>query len=208
MNLAHDCVDRWAERTPDATAIVWEGEEGRTRRVSYRELRERSDRLANGLAALGVAPLDAVGIFLPPTPEAVVAVMACSKLGAVWLPLFSGFGADAVAKRLEDARAKVLITADGFPRRGKLVPMKETADEAVTAVASVAHVIVVDRADRPGHAVGCLERDLRWDDLLVGARGPLRDRRAWIPNTRCSSRTRAGRPAGRRAPCTCTAGSW
>jgi len=166
VNLAHNCVDRWAERTPDATAIAWEGEEGTTRRVSYRELREASDRLANGLAALGVRSLDAVGIFLPPTPEAVVAVMACSKLGAVWLPLFSGFGADAVAKRLEDAEATVLITADGFPRRGKVVPMKETADEAVDASGSVRHVIVVDRLGRtdaswdPG-------RDIRWDDLLA-----------------------------------------
>jgi acetyl-CoA synthetase len=166
VNLAHNCVDRWAERTPHAPAIAWEGEEGTTRRVSYRELREASDRLANGLAALGVRSLDAVGIFLPPTPEAVVAVMACSKLGAVWLPLFSGFGADAVAKRLEDAEATVLITADGFPRRGKVVPMKETADEAVDASGSVRHVIVVDRLGRtdaswdPG-------RDIRWDDLLA-----------------------------------------
>src|ERR687897_2069617 len=145
VNLAHNCVDRCAERTPDATAIAWEGEEGTPRHVSYRELREASDRLANGLAALGVRVLDAVGIFLPPIPEAVVAVTACSKLGAVWLPLFSGFGADAVAKRLEDARAKVLITADGFPRRGKVVPMKETADEAVASARSVRRVVVVDR---------------------------------------------------------------
>ena len=165
VNLAHNCVDRWAERTPDATAIAWEGEEGTTRRVSYRELREASDRLANGLAGLGVRSLDAVGIFLPPTPEAVVAVMACSKLGAVWLPLFSGFGADAIAKRLEDAEAAVLITADGFPRRGKVVPMKETADEAVAVAGSVRHVVVVDRLgrrDAPWDAA----RDVRWGDLL------------------------------------------
>jgi hypothetical protein len=205
VNLAHNCVDRWAERTPDATAIAWEGEEGTTRRVSYRELREASDRLANGLAALGVRSLDAVGIFLPPTPEAVVAVMACSKLGAVWLPLFSGFGADAVAKRLEDAEATVLITADGFPRRGKVVPMKETADEAVAAGASIRHVIVVDRLGRtdapwdPG-------RDIRWDELLASTRTGSRPL-TWIPNTRCSSRTRAGPPARRRAPSTSTAGS-
>ena len=166
VNLAHNCVDRWAERTPDATAIVWEGEEGTTRRVSYRELREASDRLANGLVALGVRSLDAVGIFLPPTPEAVVAVMACSKLGAVWLPLFSGFGADAVAKRLEDAEATVLITADGFPRRGKVVPMKETADEAVDAGGSLRHVIVVDRLGRTD-APWDPRRDIRWDDLLA-----------------------------------------
>jgi len=166
VNLAQNCVDRWAERTAEAIAIVWEGEEGTTRRVSYRELREASDRLAHGLVGLGVRSLDAVGIFLPPTPEAVVAVMACSKLGAVWLPLFSGFGADAVTKRLEDAEATVLITADGFPRRGKVVPMKETADEAASAAPSVRHVIVVDRLGRTD-APWDPERDLRWDELLA-----------------------------------------
>ncbi len=165
VNLAHNCVDRWAGRTPDAAAIVWEGEEGTSRRVSYRELREASDRLANGLAALGVRALDTVGIFLPPTPEAVVALMACSKLGAVWLPLFSGFGADAIAKRLEDAETAVVITADGFPRRGKVVPMKETTDEAVAVAGSVRHVVVVDRLGRPD-APWDAARDIRWDDLL------------------------------------------
>ena len=91
------------------------------RTLTYRELRERADALANGLLTLGVAG-GRRGRHLPPMcPEAVVAVMACSKLGAVWLPIFSGFGADAVATRLADAEAKVLITADGFPRRGRVV---------------------------------------------------------------------------------------
>jgi acetyl-CoA synthetase len=166
VNLAHDCVDRWAERTPDAIAIVWEGEEGTVRRVTYRELRELSDRLANGLASLGIGERDVVGIFLPMSPEAVVAVMACSKLGAVWLPVFSGFGADAIATRLNDAGAKILITADGFPRRGKPVPMKEVADEALGAAPTVEHLLVWSRLGRedlpwtPG-------RDVRWDDLLA-----------------------------------------
>jgi acetyl-CoA synthetase len=170
VNLAHACVDRWAERTPDAIAVAWEGEEGSSRRLTYRELRERTDALANGLRAMGVRSRDAVGIFLPPSPEAVVAVMACSKLGAVWLPLFSGFGADAVAKRLDDAGATVLITADGFPRRGRPVSMKETADQAVGLAPSVRRVVVVARsarADLPWDA----ERDVRWDELLSGHAG-------------------------------------
>lgn len=171
VNLAHNCVDRWAERTPDAVAIVWEGEDGATASLTYGELRTRCDGLANGLVSLGIGAMDAVGIFLPPTPEAVVAVMACSKLGAVWLPLFSGFGADAVAKRLEDAQAKVLITADGFPRRGRTVLMKEIADEAVSSVPSVRHMVVVDRMGRTD-TPWMRGRDVRWDDLLsanVGA---------------------------------------
>lgn len=166
VNLAHDCVDRWAERTPDAIAIVWEGEEGTVRRVTYRELRELSDRLANGLASLGIGERDTVGIFLPMSPEAVVAVMACSKLGAVWLPVFSGFGADAIATRLNDAGAKILITADGFPRRGKPVPMKEVADEALGAAPTVEHLLVWSRLARED-LPWTQGRDVRWDDLLA-----------------------------------------
>ena len=166
VNLAHNCVDRWAERTPDAVAVVWEGEEGATRRVTYRELRALSARLANGLVSLGIAEGDAVGIFLPMSPEAVVAVMACSKLGAVWLPIFSGFGADAIATRLNDAGAKLLITADGFPRRGKPVPMKEVADEALAGAPTVEHMLVWSRLARDD-LPWTDGRDVRWDELLA-----------------------------------------
>ncbi len=166
VNLAHACVDRWAERTPEAVAVVWEGEEGAVRRLTYRELREGVDRLANGLVALGIGDGDAVGIFLPPSPEAVVAVMACSKLGAIWLPLFSGFAADAVAQRLNDAGARLLITADGFPRRGKTVPLKETADAAAAAVPTLRHLLVCNRLDR-ADVPWTSGRDLWWDELLA-----------------------------------------
>jgi acetyl-CoA synthetase len=165
VNLAWNCLDRWAERTPDALAIRWEGEEGVERLVSYRELRETTDRLAHALASLGVDAGDAVGIFLPMTPEAVASVMACAKLGAVFLPIFSGFGADAVATRLADADARVLITADGFPRRGAVVKMKEVADEALAAAPSVSRVIVVPRAGRDD-TPWSEGRDLEWNDLL------------------------------------------
>jgi len=165
VNLAHNCVDRWAERTPDAVAVLWEGEEGTVRRVTYRELREMSDRLANGLASLGVGERDAVGIFLPMSPEAVASVMACAKLGAIFLPVFSGFAADAVAVRLNDARAKVLITADGFPRRAKTVQMKEVADQAADAAPSLEHVVVWSRLGRKD-LPWARDRDVRWDELL------------------------------------------
>jgi acetyl-CoA synthetase len=165
VNLAHNCLDRWAERTPDAPAVVWEGEEGDVGRVTYRELRESADRLANGLASLDVRAGDAVGIYLPMTPEAVASVMACAKLGAVFLPIFSGFGADAVAARLADAGAKVLIAADGFPRRGRVVRMKEIADEAA-ASAGVEHVVVVPRAG-PSDAPWFASRDVGWHELLA-----------------------------------------
>ncbi len=166
VNLAHACVDRWAEATPDAVAVVWEGEEGAVREVTYEGLRRMSDRLAHGLASLGVGERDAVGIFLPMSPEAVAAVMACAKLGAIWLPIFSGFGADAVATRLRDAGARALITADGFPRRGKVVPMKETADEAAASSPSVEHLVVWSRLGRGG-LPWTPGRDVRWEDLAA-----------------------------------------
>src|SRR6266496_767478 len=137
INLAHNCVDRWAERTPDRVAVLWEGEDGTVRRVSYAELREMADRLAHGLRELGVGPGDTVGIFMPMAPETVAATLACAKIGAPYLPIFSGYAADAVATRLQDAEAKVLLTADGTTRRGKVVPMKETAGEAADACPSV-----------------------------------------------------------------------
>ena len=165
VNLASNCVDRWAERTPDAVAVLWEGEEGSVRRVTYRELRETADRLAHGLSSLGVAERDTVGIFLPMSPEAVAAVMACAKLGAIFLPLFSGFAADAVAVRLNDAGAKALITADGFPRRGRPVAMKEVADDAAAQAPSVKHVVVCSRLGRDD-APWTPGRDVGWDELL------------------------------------------
>ncbi|HUG87689.1 MAG TPA: AMP-binding protein [Actinomycetota bacterium] len=168
INLAHVTCDRWAEETPDAVAVLWEGEDGPVRSVTYRELREMADRLAGGLASLGVVERDAVGIFMPMAPETVAAVLACAKLGAVYLPIFSGYAADAVATRLRDADAKVLLTADGFPRRGAQVAMKETADEAADASPTVEKVIVwsrLGRDDLPWRP----ERDVRWEELTAQA---------------------------------------
>src|SRR6266545_1154250 len=167
VNLAHNCVDMWAERTPDKAAVLWEGEEGATRSVSYAELRRMADRLANGLRTLGVGQGDAVGIFMPIAPETVAATLACAKLGAVYLPIFSGYGADAVATRLRDAGAKVLLTADGFLRRGSTIPMKETADEAADASPTIQRVVTwsrLGRDDLPRRA----PRDVRWEDLVQG----------------------------------------
>ena len=170
INVAHQCVDVWAERTPEAVAVVWEAEDGEVRRVTYRELRELTDRLAHGLRSLGVGHRDAVGIFMPMAIETVAAVMACSKLGAIWVPIFSGFGPDAVAARLADARAKVLVTADGSLRRGHPVGMKEIADRAANDVVSVEKVVTWGRlADRSAPWNGW--RDVRWEDLLAAQPG-------------------------------------
>jgi acetyl-CoA synthetase len=164
INLAHNCVDRWAERTPEKPAVLWEGEDGAVRRVSYAELRSMANRLAGGLRELGVEAGDRVGVFMPMAPETIAATLACAKLGAIYLPIFSGYAADAVATRLQDADAKVLITADGTTRRGSVVPMKEQADDAVAMSPSVKNLVIwprLRRQDLPWDDA----RDRAWDDL-------------------------------------------
>ena len=153
-NVAHNCVDKHAERAPEKRALIWEGEDGEVRRFTYAELKAAVDRLANGLAELGIGQGDAVGVYLPMIPENVFTLMALAKLGAISMPIFSGFAPGAVAARLVDAGAKALVTADGFNRRGSVVPMKEAADEAADAAPTVAHVVVVRH----------LRRDVTWNE--------------------------------------------
>jgi acetyl-CoA synthetase len=144
-NLAAACVDRWVTETPDAQAVRWEGEDGEVRVLTFAELGRQVDGLAALLRARGVGRGDAVGIFLPMLPETVVAAMAVAKLGAIFLPVFSGYGAEAIAVRLEDADATALLCADGFWRRGKAVPMLATARDAVAKVDTVHTMVVVPR---------------------------------------------------------------
>jgi len=158
-NLADACCDRWAAATPEAPAVVWEGEEGHTRTWTFAELRAQADALAALLAERGVGAGHAVGIFLPLVPETIAAVLACAKLGATFVPVFSGYGAEAVRVRLEDAAAVALVTADGFPRRGRTVPMLDTALAALEGLDSVTTVVVVDRV---GAAPAPSERIRPW----------------------------------------------
>src|SRR6267142_1925298 len=149
MNLADSCVDRHVESGRAAhPALIWEGDDGSTRQVTYGELLGEVSRLANALRALGVGEGDRVGIFLPMSLEAAIATLAVVRIGAMYTPCFSGFGPGAVASRLSDCEAKALITADGFYRRGRVVKMKEVADEAVAQCPSVKTVIVYRRLGR------------------------------------------------------------
>jgi acetyl-CoA synthetase len=164
LNIVHNCLDKWAGTPTDARAAIrWEGEEGTTTALTYAELRAATSRCANALRSLGVRKGDRVALFLPMGPELAAAFFAIVKIGAVVLPLFSGYGADAVAARLQDAEASVVITADGFWRRGQRVAMKAVADEAVAASPSVRHVIVVSRL---GTAAATHARERLWSDLV------------------------------------------
>ena len=152
---------------PARTAIIFEGEEGITQRLTYGELAAAVRRCAAGLRVLGVKPGDRVGIFLPLTPECAIATLAVAAIGAIYMPIFSGYASDAIAGRLRDCDASVLITADGFRRRGQIIPMKETADAAVDGAPSVRLVIVVSRL---GRNVKLRDREVTWDYLMAQGR--------------------------------------
>jgi acetyl-CoA synthetase len=164
LNIVHNCLDKWIGTPVEQKAAVrWEGEEGATRTLTYGELHRQVNRCANALRELGIGHGDRVALFMPMCPELIVAFFAVMKVGGVILPLFSGYGADAVASRLRDAEAKAVVTADGFWRRGQQIPMKATADEAVAAAPSVEHVLVVARL---GIDVPWSARDHRWAELV------------------------------------------
>ena len=171
LSLAEACVHRWARERGDEEGAVWQGEDGERRSLSWSELSHEVVRLAEGLSSLGVGKGDAVGIYLPMSPEVAIAAHACAHLGAVQVPIFSGFAAPAIASRLADADARVLITADGSLRRGSIVPMKEIADEALAAAPSVRNVVVWRRL---GSDVPMADgRDHWWDELVADAPGSL-----------------------------------
>jgi acetyl-CoA synthetase len=141
VNIARACVHDWAKRTPDATAAILRGENGDRREWTYAQMSEKVTRFAEALVSLGVEPGDRVGIFMPMAPAVAVASHACAHIGAIQLPIFSGFAAHAVAQRLQDGEAKVLLTASHSFRRGKAVSMREIADEAAAESPSVQHVV-------------------------------------------------------------------
>jgi acetyl-CoA synthetase len=143
MNIVQSCLDRYRDdESRDKTAVIWEGEPGDVRKLTYGELDRQVCKLAGALRRLGVRPGDRVGIFMPMCPEVAISVLATAKIGAVIIPLFSGYGPEAIASRLRDGEAKVLICADGFYRRGQVVPMKETANKALVSCPSVTRVIM------------------------------------------------------------------
>ena len=147
MNIVHNLLDKYAEHADrQKVAIKSEIEDGTSRTVTYKELRDQVDRMANSLRSLGLGKGDAIGVFMPMVPEIVVAMLAIIKIGGIFLPLFSGFGAAAIVSRLNDADAKALFTAAGTYRRGKFCPMKPVADEAAAQIPTLRHLIVLNQA--------------------------------------------------------------
>jgi acetyl-CoA synthetase len=166
LNVAYNCVDRHVEAgSGDRVAIHWEGEPvGDARTLTYAQLKDEVCRAANALAGLGLAAGDRVAIYLPMLPEAIVAMLACARLGLVHSVVFAGFSAAALRARIEDAEAKLVITADGQYRRGKAASLKDAVDEAVSGQDCVEHVLVVRRT---GIDIAWTDgRDLWWDETV------------------------------------------
>jgi acetyl-CoA synthetase len=176
MNIVHNALDKWiGTPTQNRAAVRWEGEEGATRILTYGDLYRQVNRMANGLRALGLSKGDVIGLYMPMTPEIAIALLAIAKIGGVILPLFSGYGAGAVATRLIDSGARALFASDGVFRRGQLVRMKPTVDEAIAEAeasgrSAIKHVIVHHRAGTQVNMV--VGRDHDWDEV-IGNRSPL-----------------------------------
>ncbi len=152
LNAAYNCLDRHLETRGDKTAIIWEGEPGDTRTLTYRELHAEVSRFANVLKNLGVRSGDRVAIYLPLIPEAAVAMLACARIGAVHSVVFGGFSAEALRGRINDAEAKVLVTATSGYRRGNAVALKQLTDDALADAPSIESVVVVMRRSAAAEA--------------------------------------------------------
>ena len=171
MNVSHNCLDRHvAAGRGDKVAFYWEGEPGDSRVVTYAELLDETQRFANVLQGLGVTKGDRVNIYLPMIPEAAVAMLACARIGAAHSVVFGGFSANSLRDRINDAEAKVLVTADGGYRRGDVLALKPVADEALAETPSITDVVVVRRG---GNEVPMTEGRDHWYHELMATADPV-----------------------------------
>jgi acetyl-CoA synthetase len=193
LNIAHNCLDRWADS--GRVACIWEGESGETRAVTFAELREDANRVANGLTALGLEPGDRVALCDAHGPEILAILYGCFKAGLTVVPIFAGFGSGAIATRLEDSGARVLFTATHLERRGKALPLLEKMPPAVE------HIIVLPYrgGDVAGHLAGKISSPLN---------RPLAPPPRSIPKRARSSCTPPAPPASPRARSTPTPDAW
>ena len=168
LNVSYNCLDRHLEKNGNKPALLWEAEDGSKLELTYAELHQRVCRMANALESVGVKTGDAVTIYLPMIPELPIAMLACARIGAVHSVIFGGFSAQALIDRIGDSKSKLLITADGGYRRGKVVPLKETVDAALPNCPTIEKTIVVRRT---GEKIAWQQgRDLWWHELEQAAR--------------------------------------
>ena len=167
LNVSANCLDRHLEKRGDKTALLWEGEPGEVRKLTFRDLHAEVSKFSNVLKSLGVKAGDKVAIYMPMIPEAAVAMLACTRVGAAHTIVFGGFSADSLRDRINDCGAKLCITADGGYRRGKVVPLKANVDKALGSTPTIERCVVVRRT---GEAVAFdAKRDVWWHELMAKA---------------------------------------
>jgi len=166
INASFNALDVHQNSKSSKTAIFWEGEDGSSREISYSELFEDVKKFANVLKSLGVKKGDRVTIYLPMVPELPISMLACARIGATHTVVFSGFSAISLKDRVEDSQSKVIITADGGYRKGKIINLKEIVDEKAAAVNSVEHIIILERTKMK---ISLNQKDKLWSNLMSGA---------------------------------------
>jgi acetyl-CoA synthetase len=170
LNVTYNCVDRHAHSARrNKAAIIWEGEPGDTRVLTFGMLEREVNRFANALKSLGVVKGDRIAIYMGMVPELAIAMLACAKIGAAHSVVFGGFSAEALRERINDAKAKVLITADGAWRRGTVVPLKSSVDDALTGTPTIEKVVVLERVGKAAPVSMKPGRDVWWRDITANA---------------------------------------
>ena len=164
LNAAYNCLDRHlTSEKKNQAAIIWEGEDGKSVTITYNQLFYRVNQLANALKRLGIKKGDRITIYLPMIPELVISMLACARIGAIHSVIFSGFSSQSIIDRVNDAESRIIITADGGYRRGKIIPLKKIVDEAVKQTPTVEKVIVVKRTHED---IDIYEKDMWFEDLV------------------------------------------
>ena len=163
INASYNTLDVHQAIKSEKTAIFWEGEDGTSRKITYGYLFAEVQKFTNVLKSLGVKKGDRVTIYLPMVPEIVIAMLGCARIGAIHTVVFSGFSATSIQDRINDSKSKIVITADGGYRRGKIIKLKQTIDDAINGLDFVEHVIVLERIKTPIHLTS---KDKLWNDVM------------------------------------------
>ncbi|MDE1724895.1 MAG: acetate--CoA ligase [Thaumarchaeota archaeon] len=163
INAAYNALDVITQKKPDKKAIIWEGENGEERILTYNDLLQKVSQLANALKKLGVEKGDRITIYLPMVPELIISLLACARIGAIHTVIFSGFSAKSIRDRIDDSKSKIVITADGGRRRGTIIKLKDIVDDAIQNLDFVEHVIVLEHTHND---IKFTNKDKRWDELV------------------------------------------
>ncbi len=163
LNASYNTLDIHQKGKSDKTAIFWEGEDGSQRDISYSELLTHVKKFANVLKSLGIEKGDRVTIYLPMVPELVISMLGCSRIGAIHTVVFSGFSATSLKDRIDDSKSKIIITADGGFRKGKIIKLKDIVDDALSETSSIEHVIVLERVK---YGITLNKKDHLWSELM------------------------------------------